>query len=372
MQQIVDFPGLGLHFSFNSVAFHIGNLAVYWYGILIAVGFLLAVVYVAYRCKKFGLDLDRLIDVIIFGLIGGVVFARLFYVIFSWDQYKNNLLDIFKTWEGGMAIYGGLIGAVLIGAIACKVRKVKFLPTLDVVSLGFLIGQGIGRWGNFINVEAFGGNTTLPWGMTSPTIESYLTQHMDTLTAQGMAVDPTGMVHPCFLYESLWCILGFVLLHFYVKHRRFDGEVFLFYSMWYGAGRFVIEGLRTDSLMLGRLRVSQLLAAVFVLAALAVWIYVRYRLKKNGVPKGENLYANSSESKFILAHGYKEYKALLKKAGPEAAAIGVIFSEDGEDALEPETAKKTPAAEEAAAPDENKEETSEKEEDTEEDNKDGE
>ena len=360
MQQIVDFPGLGLHFSFNNVAFQIGNFSIYWYGIIIAAGFLLAVLYASYRCKKFGLDLDRLIDVVIIGLIGGVVCARLYYVVFSWDIYKDDLLSIFKTWEGGMGIYGGLIGAVIFGAIACKIRGVKLLPTLDLVSLGFLIGQGIGRWGNFVNVEAFGCNTTLPWGMTSPTIENYLTQHLDQLTAQGMQIDPTGMVHPCFLYESLWCILGFVLLHFYVKHRRFDGEIFLFYSMWYGAGRFVIEGLRTDSLMLGRIRISQLLAALFVLAALAIWIYTCYRLRKSGIDSQETLYVNTSESQYILAHGYKAYKKLVKKAGTNDASIGIILSEENsaskDDSQEGEADKSEEIVEEEKEQDKHEEE----------------
>ena len=276
---IVSFPGLGWEFEIDRVAFHIGSLPVYWYGILIALGFILAILYVTKRAKEFGVDPDRMLDVVLGGAIGGIVGARAYFVLLRWDYYGQNLDQIFNTRSGGMAIYGGLIGGLLVGLLMCKLRKVKAKPALDLVVGGFFIGQCIGRWGNFINVEAFGGNTGLPWGMSSPTIVSYLTQHEAELEAIGMNIDPNMPVHPTFLYESLWCLLGFVLIAWYTKRRRFDGELTLLYTAWYGAGRAVIEGLRTDSLMVGSFRISQVIAAVSVIAALCIWLALRKKYK---------------------------------------------------------------------------------------------
>ena len=215
MTHEITFPHLGLEFTVNTVAFSIGNFNVYWYGIIIAVGFLLALVYASFSCKKMNIDINRLFDVVIVGLIAGVVCARLFYVVFyPGDKYLKNPAEIFRIHDGGLAIYGGLIGAVVFGSLMAKVRKLKVAAVLDIASLGFLIGQGVGRWGNFINQEAFGGATDLPWGM-----------HSDNTAA---VVE--GNVHPCFLYESLLCLLGFVLLHFFTrKFRRYDGQTFLLY-----------------------------------------------------------------------------------------------------------------------------------------------
>ena len=197
MTHHITFPHLGLEFTVNTVAFSIGGFSVYWYGIIIAGGFLLALVYASYSCKKMNIDVNRLFDVVIVGLIAGVVFARLFYVVFyPGDKYRENPMEIFQIHDGGLAIYGGLIGAVVFGGLMAKIRKMKVAAVLDIASLGFLIGQGIGRWGNFINQEAFGSATDLPWGM-----------HSDNTA---LVVD--GNVHPCFLYESILCLLGFVLL----------------------------------------------------------------------------------------------------------------------------------------------------------------
>lgn len=277
----VSFPKLGLEFHINPTAFSIGNLHIAWYGIIIAVGILLAMFMAFKNCKRFGVNADKLVDVVLGGLIGGVVGARLYYVLFSWDQYKDNLSSIWHTWEGGMAIYGGVIGAFLVGAIVAKLHKMHVLPVLDIAALGFLIGQGLGRWGNFINGEAFGSNTNLPWGMTGDRIVAYLSnaENVATLTALGVTVDPNAPVHPCFLYESIWCLLGFVLLYLYSKHRRFDGEIFLMYLGWYGFERMFVEGLRTDSLLIGKIRVSQLLAGILFIACLITWIVIRSKIK---------------------------------------------------------------------------------------------
>ncbi len=289
----VAFPKLGLEFEFDPVAFSIGDIHVAWYGILIAAGILLAMVFAMTQCKKFGIIADKLMNAALGGVIGGIIGARAYYVIFTWDQYKDDLSSIFKTWEGGMAIYGGLIGGLIVGLLVAKISKIRIRPALDIASMGFLIGQSIGRWGNFINVEAFGSNTDLPWGMTSPSITAYLQEHAAELSSLGVNIDITAPVHPCFLYESLWCALGFLLLFLYRKHRKFDGEIFLMYSVWYGAGRFVIEGLRTDSLTIGTIRVSQLLAGLVVVAGVILWLVITSRIRTRHDPEYLKLYVNT-------------------------------------------------------------------------------
>lgn len=266
----VTFPHLGLEFNINPVAFSIGNFHVYWYGIIIAAGFLLALIYASFSCKKMNIDINRLFDVVIVGLIAGVIFARLFYVVFyPGDKYWKNPLEIFQIHDGGLAIYGGIIGAVVFGSLMAKLRKLKVTAVLDIAALGFLIGQCVGRWGNFINQEAFGSATELPWGMHS----------------ENTAAVVDGNVHPCFLYESLLCLLGFVLLHFFTcRFRRYDGQTFLLYIVWYGACRFFIEGLRTDSLIIPgtSLRVSQVIAAACVVAGIILLVLFRHRTSLTG------------------------------------------------------------------------------------------
>ena len=266
----VTFPHLGLEFNINPVAFSIGNFHVYWYGIIIAAGFLLALIYASFSCKKMNIDINRLFDVVIVGLIAGVIFARLFYVVFyPGDKYWKNPLEIFQIHDGGLAIYGGIIGAVVFGSLMAKLRKLKVTAVLDIAALGFLIGLCVGRWGNFINQEAFGSATELPWGMHS----------------ENTAAVVDGNVHPCFLYESLLCLLGFVLLHFFTRRfRRYDGQTFLLYIVWYGACRFFIEGLRTDSLIIPStsLRVSQVIAAVCVVAGIVLLFLFRHRTSLTG------------------------------------------------------------------------------------------
>ncbi len=315
----VSFPGLGLDFEVNRVAFSIGDLPVYWYGILIALGFILAILYVSRRAREFGVDADRMLDVILGGAIGGIVGARAYYVILQWDYYGQNLSQIFNTRSGGMAIYGGLIGGVLIGLLMCKIRRVKFMPALDLVVGGFLIGQGIGRWGNFVNIEAFGANTSLPWGMSSSVITDYLTQHEAELEAIGMDIDPNMPVHPTFLYESLWCLLGFAFIAWYTRRRKFDGELTLLYMMWYGAGRAVIEGLRTDSLMIPgtSLRASQVLAAAMAVVAAIIWIVKTSKVKKAG---GRQLFVDSEQGQLIVRGEFYKKKADAGQTEEPAAA----------------------------------------------------
>ena len=269
----ITFPNLGISVNPSRVAFNVLGKDIYWYGIIIAAGFLLAVIYAMRRAPSFGLTEDNILDMLFVAVPLAIVCARLYYCIFYWDLYRDNPIAILYVWEGGLAIYGGVIGAVIGVAIFCRVKKLPIGPLLDVGSLGLLIGQMIGRWGNFMNREAHGAVT-------------------DGFFKMGIA-DAAGNVtyyQPTFLYESVWNLVGFVALHFYSKRRKFDGEVFLLYLAWYGLGRAWIEGLRTDSLYLFNtgIRVSQLLAALSCVAAIAVLVYVRVVRK----PQPEKLYVN--------------------------------------------------------------------------------
>ncbi|HCC02775.1 MAG TPA: prolipoprotein diacylglyceryl transferase [Ruminococcaceae bacterium] len=263
----IRFPGLGISLQVNRIAFSIGSFHVYWYGILIAVGFILAVIYAMKSAPKFGLNADKLMNCIIVGILCGIVGARAYFVIFyPGDMYFKDPSKIFRIHDGGLAIYGGVIGGLLGGCITAKINKQKVTSVLDIAALGFLIGQSIGRWGNFVNQEAFGIQTNLPWGMVS---------------------ENTGNVpvHPCFFYESMWCLLGFVLLHFFSrKLRHYDGQVFLLYLLWYGVERFFVEGLRTDSLLLPRipLRVSQVLSGILVIVSVILLFAFRNRTVLSG------------------------------------------------------------------------------------------
>ena len=282
---------------------------IYWYGLTIAVGIILAMIYGFRKMKKVGIDPDRATDAVIGGFFGAIIGARLYYIVFS---DSTPLSKFFDFREGGLAIYGGLIGAIVVGGIIVRLRKLRLTAMLDVVAPCFFIGQCLGRWGNFFNQEAFGTNTTLPWGMLSKTTANYVSTHI----TDG-SVDPTLPIHPCFLYESLWCLAGFLLLHFYFKHRKFDGEVFLCYTAWYGLGRFFIEGLRTDSLYIGGMRVSQLLAAVCVVVSLVILIVVRVRIAKF---KDYVFFKDTQLSKAQIAY-YENLKNFDKQKKELAAKI---------------------------------------------------
>lgn len=281
----VEFPGLNLAFTLDRVALSLGGFNVYWYGVLIAGGMLLALLFAFHYAPDFGIDGDRFVDVVAIGTVMSIVCARVYYVAMAPFEYSSfwEMIDIRL---GGIAIYGAVIGAVVFGGLAAKWRGLPVLPTFDLVAIGFLIGQGIGRWGNFMNQEAFGTNTTLPWGMYSEGTRSYLASVQAELAAAGVVVDPSQPVHPTFLYESLWCLLGFVLLALFMKKRHFDGEISLLYLIWYGAERMVVEGLRTDSLYIGNthLRASQLLAAVCVVVGLVLLVNGLRRAKGRSAP----------------------------------------------------------------------------------------
>ena len=313
--------------NINPVAFEIGGIAVRWYGIFIGIGMILAVMYACRYAKQFGVDGDRMIDVAVLSILIGVLGARLYYVLFNLGEYKNaSLWDILNIRDGGLAIYGGIICGLLSAWGLCKWRKIKVLPMLDLGAIGFLIGQGLGRWGNFTNQEAFGCNTDLPWGMYSLRTNHYLTMHRLELLEQGIVVNPAQMVHPCFLYEFLWCLLGFLLIHFVVRKRRqYDGQILLLYIFWYGLGRFWIESLRTDSLMWGPYRISQLIAGVCVfVAGILLWSF----RKRRSVFGEEGLKLQLAEEAVL-----KEQKAAAKaeaKAAKEAKASGIETADEPE------------------------------------------
>lgn len=209
----VKFTGIDHTFNVYStfVEFNIGSsvFSVKFYGLIIAFGFLLAVLFGGRMAYKWKMDLNKMLDVLLYGTIGGIIGARLYYVAFEWDYYSQNLSEIPKIWNGGLAIYGGLIGGIIAAAITCKVDKMDFLKLLDLAGMSFLIGQGIGRWGNYANQEAFGTNTTMPWGMTSSKVVDYIVSNQALFRAKGIEMSPNVPVHPTFLYESVWCLLGF-------------------------------------------------------------------------------------------------------------------------------------------------------------------
>ena len=266
----VEFPNLGWEFTLSR-GFEIFGFRIYWYAVVIACGLLLAVLYAMRHAAEYDLDSDRMMDVALVTIPFAFIGARLYYVLFSGNLswYADNLARVFNLRDGGLGIYGGIIVAFLVGPLVCRIRKVIILSMFDIASVGFLIGQSLGRWGNFFNQEAFGGNTNLPWAMTGEIIRS---------GQNGSGYDLTLPVHPTFLYESLWCALGFVLLHLWFKKAyRFKGQIFCGYIVWYGIGRFCIESLRTDSLMAGSMRTSQLVAVLAVIGGAVLYLILRRR-----------------------------------------------------------------------------------------------
>ena len=288
----ISFPGLGIGEMNPPQYFTFLGRNIYFYGVIIALGFLLAFAYCFRRVKEFGLTSDELTDAVLIGVPIGILGARLYYVIFNWERYASNPVSMLYIWEGGLAIYGGVIGAVLGIFLFSRIKKVKMRPVLDIVSLGLLIGQSVGRWGNFMNRECFGeqitGDFFLRMGLTD------------------LRTGVTSYWHPTFLYESVWNLLGLVLLHFLSKKRKYDGKVFLLYLAWYGLGRSWIEGLRTDSLYLfgTGIRVSQLLAILSFLLSVGIMLWIHFKKK----PDGSTLLVNTRRAE-------QEMSAAVKEAG---------------------------------------------------------
>ena len=259
----------GITFNLNPVAFTIPgiNWQVYWYGILIAFGFLCALVSGYINSKKLDINFDKVVTAIYVVLPVAILSARLYYIIFDPYSTIKDFFNFSNHGFSGLAIYGGVIGAAVSAVVMCLILKMNIKDVADITAIGFLVGQGVGRWGNFFNQEAYGSATGSDWfGMTGGKIMA--------------ETGSTALVHPCFLYESLWCILGFVLLMLYVNKRKFKGEIALLYCVWYGFERSIVEGLRTDSLYLGKIRASQLLSIILVVVALAILVYKYVKLNK--------------------------------------------------------------------------------------------
>lgn len=260
----VIFPGLGFSVNIKEIAFRVFGWPIHWYGIIIAVGFLLAVGYCSRKAANYGITQDDIADLLLWAVPLCIIGARLYYIVFYLDLFRGadgglDFTQMIRVWDGGLAIYGAILMAVALALVFCRVKRIKFLSLADLGSFGLLIGQMVGRWGNFVNMEAYGGPTNLPWRMGIYDTVGGVYQYME--------------VHPTFLYESLWNLTGFLLLALVVeKHRKFDGQIFFSYVAWYGLGRSWIEGLRADSLYLFStgIRVSQLLAFVTCIAAVAV------------------------------------------------------------------------------------------------------
>lgn len=339
----IRFPKLGWEFHIDPTAFTIGGVRIQWYGIIIALGLALAVLYCFPRMKRFGIDSDRAVDAVLGGVIGGIVGARLYFVLSSWEDYKKDsfketFLAVINTRNGGLAIYGGIIGALTVGLIICKIRKLKLLPMLDIAGIGLLIGQGVGRWGNFVNQEAFGTNTDFVLGMTGGRIQHVINDSMQiggSMYENGLEMLWEKPVHPCFFYESVWCLLGFVLLAFWSKRRKYDGQLILMYMAWYGAERFVVEGLRTDSLMVGSIRISQLVSAVIFIVSVILQIVIGFKVKRD--PESFVLYASTEESRLIIEESRRKsmgMKGVDAYRSDEDDEIGILDDEDNDDETE--------------------------------------
>ncbi len=293
----VTFGGIDKIFDVSSVfcEFYIGSkfIQIKWYGVIIALGFTLAALFGGRIAYTWRINLSKMVDVLIYGSLGGIIGARAYYVIFEWDYYSEHLGEIFAIWHGGLAIYGGIIGGIIAGYITCKTIKLNFLNLLDMVGMSLLIGQGIGRWGNYANQEAFGTFTRGNYGMMSDKIVRYITRNPDKFGLEGVTdiaahIEENNLfVHPTFFYEFASCMIGFLVLYIILKKfRKFGGQLFLCYGIWYGTERTIVEGLRTDSLYIGNtdLRVSQVLSLVIVAVCLVLLVVNLIRFKKNPKP----------------------------------------------------------------------------------------
>ncbi|MCC8112181.1 MAG: prolipoprotein diacylglyceryl transferase [Ruminococcus sp.] len=368
----IVFPKLGIDITIDSTAFTIGNLSIQWYGILIILGLVLAMIYAFSQTKHYGLNADRMLDAVTGGIIGGILGARAYYVLLNWSDYAGDWKSILNFRAGGLAIYGGIIGGLLVSCLVAKLRKVKILPLLDIVSIGFLLAQGIGRWGNFFNQEAFGTNTTSIFGMSGGRIQQWIDESYTSTSYYanfGTELDSSLPVHPCFLYESIWCLLGFILLAIFAKKiRKYDGQIFLIYIGWYGLERAFVESLRTDSLVIGNVRISQLLAILCVIASILLQIICGLRVKRMGVDY--HMYKDTAESKRLMEEESIRYRR-KKKLAEESTEESPEENTDTMEAIEEEFIEETVSNSETeiTAQEENDETTHDQESDNDKNNK---
>lgn len=263
MQNNITFPKLGISMNISPTAFTVGSKEIYWYALIILAGFLLGLLFVSADCEKRGASKDNVLDIALYGIISGIIGARIYYVMFSFDEFRGDLSGIFKIWEGGLAIYGGIIGAIISTTVYCKIKKLNVIRLLDICCIGLLLGQAIGRWGNFVNCEVFGRATNF---------------------LLGMSINGAPPVHPLFLYESIWNFAGVIILSIFRNKKKKNGQVFLGYILWYSIGRLVLEGMRDTAYILyvipGILGISQLVSGILIILSAIGFIYVSKSNKK--------------------------------------------------------------------------------------------
>lgn len=322
----IIFPNLGIEIGDFSKSFTVFGVTIAWYGVIIAVGMIFAVVLSMILAKRTKQDTDDYIDIAIWCIIGALIGARAYYVIFSWEDYKDNLLQIFNIRAGGLAIYGGLIAGVIVAAIVCRVKKISFFRVLDTCAPGIVFAQAIGRWGNFVNREAYGGYTDSLFAMqikyedAGGTITQELIDNMVTIDGVEYI-----QVHPTFLYESMWCLVVGILILIFRKKQRYNGEVILWYIFGYALGRSWIEGLRTDQLLIGNssIAVSQLLSVALAAGSLAILIINRIRLAtKSWQPAFEFVLSPGEPGTVEYTQAKTEARKAKRKAKKEAKAGG--------------------------------------------------
>lgn len=333
---LVKFAGIAKEFWVSNTI-NLGFTTVRWYGAIIAFGFLLAVLFGGRTAYKWKINLDKMIDVLLYGTIFGIIGARLYYVAFKWDYYGSHPGDIVKIWEGGLAIYGGIIGGILAAFVVCKLEKLNFANLLDMVSMSLLIGQGIGRWGNYANQEAFGSITYKNWGMMSDTVASYIEANPSSFGLENVSNIPEYIeannlfVHPTFFYESVWCLLSFAILYLILKKfRKFSGQLFLCYGVLYGFERMIVEGMRTDSLFIEgtSIRVSQLVSAALMAVCLVLLVALLIKYKKHPKPiEGIDYFPPLSEKELEAKRKKEEKKALKKEAKELKIRNGKVVKE---------------------------------------------
>ncbi len=257
MVNIISFPAFGVTLSVSPVAFYIGSKGIYWYALIILSGFALGLLLASAGCEKRGIKKDHVWDIALYGILAGILGARIYYVLFSFDEFRGDIMGIFKIWEGGLAIYGGIIGAILSTVIYCRAKKINIFNAFDVCCVGLLLGQAIGRWGNFTNCEVYGKVTS---------------------SVFGMSINGGDPVTPLFLYESAWNFLGIAFLLFIRDRKTKNGQIFSIYIFWYALGRLILEGMRDPDYILylipGRLGISQAVSAVLIIVSLVLLRYV--------------------------------------------------------------------------------------------------
>lgn len=266
MKNNITFPHLGLSFNIDPIAFSIGEKNIYWYALIILAGFFAGTLFVYFTCEKRGIKKDSVWDIALYGLVSGIIGARIYYVLFALDEFSN-WTEYFKIWNGGLAIYGGIIGAIISTIIYCRVKKLSAPLAFDVCCPGLFIGQAVGRFGNFVNCEVYGGKTASVWGMS---------------------INGADAVHPVFIYESIWNIIGLCLLLIFRNKKHADGQIFCFYIFWYSLGRFFLEGMRDSHYILylvpGVIGISQAVALLAMIFSAALFVIFAKKSTKNNTP----------------------------------------------------------------------------------------